>query len=535
MQEQDATAKIYLREWLVRNANYQNQNITNQEAEDTASMFMEQCEVHSPRELVYQTRRGEPKVTRHDFRVTIGKPKFRGSVSYTLQSHSLFFNTEHPTDIRILLDTGKQGHIDKVLRNQKIAFEDCHSHKLTWQTYDDLNEYLPCHPHIATDGQPCLGGWSGAWSATVVTSNIPALVNVAKSFLNTWTSDDAYWNINRKYSDWGHMPANVKSSMPFNKWLSQEKVWEEIANKTYSFTNVDRRVPRIGDWLSFLRNNENDISDFASTHGDNWAIELYDLFMGWSINTSTAGDTEDKLFEKLHRVGSMFQNVFTRTIDKIEIALDVPSHISSALARDAMQNRSSKLQTNPWNNPNAPYVASFASMERAIDDSQNHLMNRAPNKDSRVSDLLLYHNVLLGDKKASFITYCDFTEALSSIEAHWPTSFRLIDALRTLEEFTRVTGIETGIPEVVVESQVGAYVSFVKRLASSSHFKTATSIDDFYEKLSDHYAHISIDAYTGIIHNYTTTRLMNARNKYKPIFRDRNIGDSAEQNQLSAF
>ena len=535
MQERDATAEIYLREWLVRNASYQNQNITNQESEDTAGMFMEQCEVHSPREIVYQPT-GEPKVTRREFRVTIGKPKFRGSTSYTLQSHSLLFNTKHPTDVRILLDTDKQGHIDKILKNQKIAFDDSiHSHKLIWQTYDDLNAYLPCHPHIATDGSPCLGGWSGAWSATVVTSNIPALVNVAKSFLNTWTSDDAYWNINRKYSDWRYMSANVKSSMPFNKWLPQEKVWEDIASKTYSFSNVDKRVPRIGDWLSFLRSNENDISDFASTHGDNWAIELYDLFMGWSINTSTAGDTEDELFEKLHRVGSMFQNVFTRTIDKITIALDAPSHISSALARDAMQNTPNRLQKNPWNNPNAPYVASFAPMVRAIDDSQSHILNSAPNKNARVSDLLLYHNVLLGDKKARFIRHCSVTEALNSIEAHWPTSYRLVNVLATLKEFTKVTGIDTGIPEIGVDSQVDAYVSFVKRLASSSHFKTATSIDDFYEKLSDHFAHISINTYTGIIQNYSTTRLINARDKYKPIFRDRNIGDSTEQNQLSAF
>jgi len=52
------------------------------------------------------------------------------------------------------------------------------------------------HPHIDTTGEPCLGEWSPVVHKALSSGHLKTTMRVMESFLNTWTRDDAYWNLN---------------------------------------------------------------------------------------------------------------------------------------------------------------------------------------------------------------------------------------------------------------------------------------------------------------------------------------------------
>ena len=530
---------LYLTKWLIRNASYQNQTLTDVEAADTALSFKEKLDIHSPQKIECK-QEGSIIECSYEFSVRISKPKFRGTINYTLPSHSLRFSTRNPTDVRIVMDGETSGYMDLILANQKLSFHDDNEYRRIYQTYDNLHNAISVHPHVSSEGSPCLGGWSGAWSATIVTSNIPALVNVAKSFLNTWTSNDAYWNINSEYGCWRDLPLFMKKALPFTKWLSQMHIWREVASRTYSLAGLDRRCPRSGDWFRFLQTNQADVLEFADAFQDDpeWGVKLFDLFMGWTMNATTKGDTEDGLLDTFKDVNSFFSAIWSTTYRKIEVALNAPRLVSTALAYDSFRDTPRKRQAKPWNSSTASTRSPLGSLEQVVADVGSKLYSGSSVPRAKMNDLYEYHNVLIENKnQADFSMYCCTTEVLNECARYWGVgSSRSIDVLLTIQEICKLTQFEypVAVDSTGIE-QVEAYYMFVQALTQSDYFKTQDSRQEFVELLSDHFAYTSIETYTNTLLNYSTTRLINARDKYKSIIRDSNIGDDTEQNQLSAF
>ena len=303
--------KAYVTEWIKANWIYQNKTgWDHKDARALAATIMEKCDVHHTWE--FTDRDGG---TRKEFLVRVGKPQFRGTVNYTLPSHSLLFNNLHPTDVRIVLsgdDNVGSPIFNKLVQSQMKAWKPERAYQLKFQSTNHLLNDIPAHPHIGEDGQPCLGGWSGAWSQAISSAHIPSLVNVTKSFLNTWTSNDAFWNINSVYQDYRRLPMWFKKAMPFGQYMANMQLWYSISSRDYKYSGQEGRLPRRGNFGRWLIANEGQCIAFASLYefDETWAPRLMDLYNGVGLNTYIAKDTEDEMFTQTKRFFNFMNDIY---------------------------------------------------------------------------------------------------------------------------------------------------------------------------------------------------------------------------------
>ena len=76
-----------------------------------------------------------------------------------------------------------------------------------WET--DLQWKASLHPHISVNGEPCLGGFERPYYHTLNQSPLTHFKAIAESFLNNWTRNDAYWDINNVNTSWNRYKATV--------------------------------------------------------------------------------------------------------------------------------------------------------------------------------------------------------------------------------------------------------------------------------------------------------------------------------------
>ena len=97
MSEDNLYKTTFVKKWLKSNINYHNQvHMSNEELTNTAQHFVEKLDIHDCSI--------NPGSSHMNFRVRVGRPKFRGSGNYILPKHSLVFNTYEPSKVRIVMD-----------------------------------------------------------------------------------------------------------------------------------------------------------------------------------------------------------------------------------------------------------------------------------------------------------------------------------------------------------------------------------------------------------------------------------------------
>ena len=69
---------------------------------------------------------------------------------------------------------------------------------------NESSENCTVHPHVSGDGVPCLGQHETLMLYTLQNSTVKDIAKYAGVFLNTWTRNDAYWDINDLWTSWHH-------------------------------------------------------------------------------------------------------------------------------------------------------------------------------------------------------------------------------------------------------------------------------------------------------------------------------------------
>ena len=526
--------KQYVTEWVKANWIYQNKTgWDHKEAREFAAHLMEKCDIHHTWEFV--NRDG---VKRKEFLVRVGKPKFRGTVNYTLPSHSLLFNNLHPTDVRLVLSGDDVGSpiFDKLMQSQMKAWRPENSHQLMFQGSTQLRCDIPAHPHIGESGEPCLGGWAGAWSSAISGGHIPSLVNVAKSFLNTWTSNDAFWNINSVYGDYRRLPAWFKSGMSFGTYMANKQLWYTVATRDYKYSGNDGRIPRRGNFSRWLISNEHQGIGFASLYDfDNtWAPRLMDLYYGSVLNTYIEKDTEDELFKQTDRFFNFMNDIYYVSMDQIKTALGTPDPYNSALATEALTSRPQMYLTKPWYRSGSSMPPPTQLIKRCIDDGKHKCTTRSNDDETSIdwTQIFAYQRIVNNVTGDRFKRAIDEDTAKKDIA--WYLGRMQDDLFVPFEAMRTFISLYDGDSSFLSESdsykQTQGLINFVRG------FKEDMNKGETLTKYCDHFTSIGIENYTKAIHNYSSGRLLNATDKHKRIkVRDTHFGDDSEQNQLSAF
>ena len=80
---------LWVKRWLMKSASYHSLPLSKDEALETARYYAAKLDIHR---LIHIKRTSDTR-SEYTFRVRVGKPRFRGTVNYTLLPHSLVLNT----------------------------------------------------------------------------------------------------------------------------------------------------------------------------------------------------------------------------------------------------------------------------------------------------------------------------------------------------------------------------------------------------------------------------------------------------------
>jgi hypothetical protein len=529
-------AKIFLKKWIRENAKYQNSSLRTSEVQNLADDMIGKLDIHHT--STYTVFREGTRRINNEFLVRIGKPQFRGTVNYTLPSHSLLFNTRRPTDVRIVTSGDYEiPMIDKIIASQLLHWEGREYTPYQYTKFQNLLKDTAVHPHVSAEGQPCLGGWSNAWSSAISSGQIPSLVNVAKSFLNTWTSNDAYWNINSDYRYWRMMPEVFRKATPFVSYLTCKTYWYEISNRNYARTGNDyARIPRHTKFRDWMINHIDEVVAFAALYDfdDTWGLRLMNLFNGYGLNSFVARDTESNTFEDYKKFYSFTEGLFYGTIGKISRTLGCPDVISSQLASEALISKPKAYVTKPWTRTSSQMGVPNMLLIRLMEDSRSKAIAETSGpRTCEFANLMEYHRVLNNGKTPMFNTCIPEDVALKSIAYYLGRhNVDLHNSYESLRTLSRVIG---GDVEFLKNEDSYQVASGLVAFARGFYNSMGDELPVHTERYTDHFANIGIEYYSKIVNEYSSKRLLNARDKYKSIVRNINFGDDSEQNQLSAF
>lgn len=526
---------LFLSKYLRALSRYDGGSLDVDEAMELAKNMLPKIDMHDCTQVTINE--GERGVQNYyEFYVKIGSPQFRGTVNYTLPSHSLFFNSRYPTNVLIRMTGDENPLFKKICVAQQENWERSSGRKYVTTPY--LNQAIPVHPHVGNDGAPCLGGWSNAWASAVNSGQIPSLVNVCKSFLNTWTSNDAFWNINSDYREWRYLPPLFKKAVPFTKWLAQKTLWLELYSRNYDFTGTDTPMPRRRQFGEWIIANTGELTAIGQMYGfdDKWGIMVMDLFYGISLNQVVKGDTECRYFDGFKDFYKHIEHIFYVTIGKTTTALQIPDNIATNLAAEAMMGVPKSYQVKPWTRQRNTLRCPLIQMNTIMMDArqltrQDVHITRTP---IDVASLFQFKRSIEKGTANQEVKYLDKKEALKHTAFYLSRSDRMYNAYETLHTFAKLHG----------QDKTG----FLRR---DDHFDIAINVESFIrgyvangdvynregsevEKYSEHFTNECVKNYTNVINEYTR-RLTSVRDKHKSIVRDSYFGDDSEQNQLSAF
>ena len=527
---------LFLSKYLRALSNYDGGSLDIDEAMELAKNMLPKIDMHDCSQVTVDS--GNSGIQNHyEFYVRIGSPQFRGTINYTLPSHSLFFSSKYPTNVLIMMSDESTSLFKKICLAQQENWESTLNRKYMTTPY--LSQSIPVHPHVSNDGSPCLGGWSNAWASAVNSGQIPSLVNVCKSFLNTWTSNDAYWNINSDYREWRYFPPIFKKAVPFTKWLTQRTLWTELYNRNYDFTGNDQRMPRRRNFSEWIIANTGEITAIGQMYDfdDKWGIMLMDLFYGITLNQVTKSDTECGYFNIFKDFYKHLEHIFYVTQGKIASTLQVPDSIATNLAAEAMMGLPKAYQVKPWIRGTRTTIrCPLIQMNTIMMDARQLARQDSTSVRGAINVASLFDFKRSIDKGVASqeIKYLDKQEALKHTAFYLSRSDRMYNAYETLHNFAQLHGQEkTGFLRRDDHFDIAVNVeTFIRGYVANGDVYDREGIE--VDKYSEHYASVGVKNYTNVINDYNR-RLGNVRDRHKSIIRDSYFGDDSEQNQLSAF
>ena len=281
-----------------------------------------------------------------EFYLRIGNPKFRGSVNYNLHSHSLRFRSLNSTSVSLVLS----GDINPVsYENVKEGLASFREDEIERHFWDDMFKKIACHPHISRNGEPCLGGWGNAFATCITTANIVSLRNVAQSFLNTWTADDAYYNINAVRREWLKIPTNIRKFYAFRDWLVIKEFWLEVKVRLDSRQGHMDLNPSY--FIRWLQDNEESVLSYLQMKNfkEGSMIELHMQWGAVIASLKSHPDTEDGLLGRWYVVNDISYRTYESIMVRLNNEYQMSTSIAWALASDAVvhEHRQSNLR-NPF-------------------------------------------------------------------------------------------------------------------------------------------------------------------------------------------
>lgn len=85
------------------------------------------------------------------------------------------------------------------------------------------------HPHINAEGEPCLGAHERMMNYILQENSLKDICKYASVFQNTWTRNDAYWDINQvhdSYSNYNHTIESIYNKLVVEDFPEHDKIIE---------------------------------------------------------------------------------------------------------------------------------------------------------------------------------------------------------------------------------------------------------------------------------------------------------------------
>jgi hypothetical protein len=269
-----------------------------------------------------------------EFHLRVGCPRFRGTVNYKLHSHSLRFRSENPGYVMMVLSGDLQPSSYEGGVKQNLITSDIDRGRMSDMWHNGFTKFA-CHPHISHTGEPCLGGWGMAWAECVSKSNIISLVQVAKCFLNTWTANDAFFNINGYRRTWLRIPSTITKFYPFRDWVVIQEFWIWVKSNL-SGDAIQLSPHHFTDWLR-----ENEHSVLAYIHESNYDEQcIINLHMNWCGLVATkkqVNDTRDGHIKAMKAWGSTGYSLYDYVQARLANDHNIRDDYAWALAADALE------------------------------------------------------------------------------------------------------------------------------------------------------------------------------------------------------
>ena len=522
---------LFIRKWLVMNARYHDLTYQGNEAYDTARHYAQKLDIH---DICLVPNGDNPRRPAFSFRIKLGKPRFRGSVSYVLLPHSLQLSTAS-NNIRILPDYTAPKWYEGLV---KSLYGNRRRRSLQRALGYPETGAFSAHPHIGRDGNPCLGGWANAWSSTVSTGNLISLVPVTQSFLNTWTSNDAYWNINHAHTQWTLMPVWARKELPFSTFLAK-------INLFYNFQN-DLEAKRIR-MVSFPRWVQRNAEMIQQLVMDGFSLErLFDCYYGSYLKKVIKEDTEERDYYHIQQSMSYIQDIYYLAMQKVRDYLPCSEQMAGALITEAMMGSKSRYIENPWDkgptrtasHENGHIGELVSSRLRDVSNSQSP--NNEYSYHCELSDMLDFSRHIHGkdDTAYSIRSYLNKDDILGSINYY----LRHVRAPNSFFEYSQV--INSISKMIGIDGQLKTAGSFESKtaeefLAHMNKFYAWTwhkDNDAYGAKMNDlayHYAYQALDTYEKLLLTTIKRRTTNGKDKIRPTLHDNHSRAREQQSQIS--
>ncbi len=529
MSEDNLYKTTFVKKWLKSNINYHNQvHMSNEELTNTAQHFVEKLDIHDCSI--------NPGSSHMNFRVRVGRPKFRGSGNYILPKHSLVFNTYEPSKVRIVMDGSMEpewwgDHEAYIMERNSLSPDR--------RRLDIFKDYA-LHPHVSADGEPCLGGFSQPWSQCVSTNNIPSLVNVAQAFLNTWTRGDHYWDINGYYNSWkaAYPETTHRKEFPFTEWLTQSFKWDHMKRRI----GIDDRAR-----LSFRGAFEFPKFYYSEDYKEkrpkdpNKHWKMFDLFNGAMFFYRTKEDTEDKLKETLVNLSKIVGGALWNIKESVGAEVGIETRLVDGLFEDVlMENDWSKsIIKVPGRGPRIEYTiaSEFNDLHYCLDGEARkraaNLVNNNPLTSDMVNEYARAMNRAEPWECGGYLERNDILECLSYYMRRGRTRAYpyLLRALRNMIKL--LVGSDVWNNDLLIEGATGVKSAEIL-LEGLMIIKDFTDdVDEFDRVIRNHYTYELCDRYEQILRRQIKGRITDVKRKYRPIIHSATTGADSTENQLS--
>lgn len=526
------TSKKAIKAWLLSNIAYQGNVMTDNELEETSNYYAAKLDVYDVE--YHKVPRSETRWNKYfTFKVRVGKPKFRGTVNYTLAPHSLLFNTKSPTAVKFCVEVKEPSYHRGVI--------DAHFNPMSVSAINRAKDFwikgnYSAHPHINDDGSPCLGGWGNAWAQTINSSNILSLVPVAQSFLNTWTADDSYWNINYVYRCYRQMPLWMRKLFPFGEFNAFYALWRRITSDSHN----NRRCIRISNLSRWLAANQESIQELVRNGMD--FQKLCNLYWGAFAGHRVTRDTEDERMSAIYYGKNFIEEIWFQTKGIIDKHLHAPDALGRDLACEAMVGKPKAHVPKPWslNQSDRTFVSEMNYLRDYTDNKlRDYQELRYAESGIELSYLLEYQRNM--NRKQSYslkehLTQDDITMAIEYYVNSRIGTVQFDDLVNVVNSLLEKCDIDNKVDFDSGDSDVrfkacGVYANALVSLGN--HF--TQMFDEDTQVLAEDYAYTALDNYESVIKETITKRIHRGKNKIKPGLHRRSVGDDSQQSQLSAF